>query len=913
MLRDLEEHLRVNRLPFVIVALILAIVIGAALWLLFGKGPRLARLLAQVEHFIKEGSWEEALQIAERCQAMSLSPTWQTKVNRAQGEVLRVAGDSLFQQKRYEDGLGYYLKAVPLLGLEEEAVRRRAQSAMMVEARAIFAGLTGRELAANDQSTSRLQELLTRALIIQDRFPEAYFWQALLQIKMGHVEQAFPLLSSVHEICEKQVIDPLFYQGALLYGQGKHGEALRVLSEANRIDPRCPMVTWLMGRSMVASNGDAAMAVRVLQRALGSQGLGLWIDSPHRLWVEAFPEGKSWIRKLAEQHAYTCPIFGADLKVLIRLGELALAQAQYRQRHYSEAAELFKKLLGESAPSLPVLRGLGLSLSRLERYDEAFKHLRAALEMSPDDPVLTGHLAVCGACGRTRSDEDKPKNIAWAIRQFARFNILHDEEWALLQLKVHTEARELGMEIASEDQVRLCDALTSVHCTSRDAALAYDRFAETCPDRAQPAHAWHYCQAAWEHQVEGDSDARLFELAFRENVLAERFFQQMGWDLTEVEILYLKRHAVRQPGTFPSIPEENYPQKASTLLFTRSEEMEQQGEWEEAISLTSTLLRLSPTSTVAHDRLACLHFRQGDRSQALDLLAQLQKLKPEDPVPFVRRGLIEHLEQNRNGCFEQLERAMALSNGSQKAEIAFLAGRIALKDHLDAGNSSGDAERYLRICLEANPAHLEGLCMLAALWGLEGKKDELSTIIPQMGRSEVLDSRYHYLSAVCFLAVSDYPRALELADRAALDDHLAVECHYLKGWAFLHLGRIDEAIASFQITARSESPSADHARGLLGKLGLEKGTYLDVAKWWSLMDPDRRKEWSVDEPLRQSVYLTALSALQKGRYEQAADRFREAGQLGLREAVLGSLIRLAYFKAGQQLFYQTTGPNGHRS
>ena len=63
--------------------------------------------------------------------------------------------------------------------------------------------------------------------------------------------------------------------------------------------------------------------------------------------------------------------------------------------------------------------------------------------------------------------------------------------------------------------------------------------------------------------------------------------------------------------------------------------------------------------------------------------------------------------------------------------------------------------------------------------------------------------------------------------------------------------------------------------------------------------------WSLDDPLRQTVLLAGLKALKEERFEQAADRFREAGKFGLRDRRLGGLITLAVVKAGQRLLYST--------
>jgi hypothetical protein len=52
------------------------------------------------------------------------------------------------------------------------------------------------------------------------------------------------------------------------------------------------------------------------------------------------------------------------------------------------------------------------------------------------------------------------------------------------------------------------------------------------------------------------------------------------------------------------------------------------------------------------------------------------------------------------------------------------------------------------------------------------------------------------------------------------------------------------------------------------------------------------------------VWLAALKALQTGRYENAAERLREAGKLGWRDRRLGPLLSFALVKAGQQLLYK---------
>ena len=43
--------------------------------------------------------------------------------------------------------------------------------------------------------------------------------------------------------------------------------------------------------------------------------------------MEAFPEARSYVRRLAMKHRYVCPLLGGDLAAILRQGQLALAQA----------------------------------------------------------------------------------------------------------------------------------------------------------------------------------------------------------------------------------------------------------------------------------------------------------------------------------------------------------------------------------------------------------------------------------------------------------------------------------------------------------------------------------------------------------------------------------------------------------
>src|SRR5262249_30494259 len=173
------------------------------------------------------------------------------------------------------------------------------------------------------------------------------------------------------------------------------------------------------------------------------------------------------------------------------------AQAEYRLGRFQESADRVAKLLRDAPPTAPLLRGLGLSLARLERYDQAYKHLRAAMDMEEsNDPLTAGYLALCGALGRPVRSDDKLQNVEWAIGLLGRFALPGSAEWARINCAVFAEARTLGLPITVEDQVRLCETLRSVDAVDAAATAAYSQLAATSPESVRPEYAWLYCLGA---------------------------------------------------------------------------------------------------------------------------------------------------------------------------------------------------------------------------------------------------------------------------------------------------------------------------------------------------------------------------------------------------------------------------------
>jgi tetratricopeptide (TPR) repeat protein len=911
---------------------VVALLVG--LWQIFARGPRRRRAFGRAQRHLQEGSWQDALTTITAIQAEGpLSVAWQESLRSSAGECHHLAADQALKEKNYEDSLKHYVTAAPLLKADEGELRARVIDHMLAEARRLF--------SAGPAENDRVGSLLERTLALQSPCPEATFWQGLCLIRHGQAEAALTSLTAAHEQAGKRYLDPAFYLGVLLHRLGRAQEALRYLGEANRIDSSCPFVTWQMGLSLVAANGDSGLAMRALQRALGPRGFGQWSQKPDRAWAEAFPEGKSYVRRLTSKYPFSCPLLGSDLPVLIRQGQMSLAQAYYRQGSYQESADLFTKLLQECPPSVLLLRGVGLALARLQRYDQAYKHLRIALEQEQSkDPFTAGYLALCGALGKPTQPEDKPKNVAWAIRLLARFQVPGPlplaTEWAGLYSAVYAEARALNMEVPAEDQLLLCDVLASVHATNPEAAAAYNHLAATFPNEIRPQYAWLYCRAAVQHGVKLDRDLDLFAHTFRDSGPARHYYAQQNWSFDEVEYTYLQHTADRQPGQFPAALGAEYAPRGEAFLIQRSVQAEQAGRKDDALASMEVLLRLYPQTLAGHDRLACLHYRQGDLDRAVALLTGWQRLAPADHCPYVRQAVIEQQRGNAERRSEAIDRALGLTDGSLRASIAFLGARLALRQGVEEWQRDRQAEdgargkdtpgtatgfmpkptltpplahsvRLLEGCLRDDPDHTEALWCLAAVRTVAADRDALAALAPRMYRPAVADARFHYLGAVCHLAAKDCERAIELGQRAAADESLTADSHYLMAWAHLHRQDAASAAQDLQKVARvDKSPSAVHARALLGHLSFARGAYDEAIRWWNAVDPRRRAEWQLDDPLRHTVLLSGLLAFENKRYEQAGERFREAGKLGLRDRRLGQLLTLALVKAGQRLLYEQT-------
>lgn len=900
--------------------ILLSLAVG--LWLWLGRGPRWRRAYRRAQRFVDLQAFDQAFAALDFLKKMGRLPSsWESRFRLLQGRCHALAGEAGLKELHYEDSLEHLLAAAKLLEQDPKAARDLVLADMLKELRRQFA-------TRNDSQEAN--RLIERILSLEPACAEALFWRGMCKVRDKQIDAALATWQQACPYTGGKNLDLPLYMGALLLREGRPQEALKHLAEAYQLEQDCPLVTWQLGMAIVAgvqaSYGGEGLAVRALQRAL--QGLPRWRKEPRKLWQEGLPE-RSFVRRLALEHPFVCPVMGADVGVMIRQGQVALAQAHYRLGHFSEAAELFESILADSPPSVPVLRGLGLALARLGRFDQAFKHLRAAHEQEePKLPLTAGYLALCGAKGKPLIPEDKARNIAWAIRLLGQYfhpvgpnnqHTAEEKEWAEIHNAIHAEARAAGLTVAAEDQVRLCEALARVEATDADAGVAYAYLMATHPRAVRPEYAWLFARSAEQHNISCEGELALLAVAFRDQPAARDYFAQRQWNFRDIEFHFLARHADQNPGAFPEIFGDDYPRHGEQLLLNRSREEEERGRLEASLRTAEVLLKLAPRSTQAHDRLASLHYQRRDLDRCAELLDDWRHLEPANPWPPLRLAIVQHQRGLPAECFEAIHQALALTQGRRRAAVALLAAKLALKVSPTSKNPELSTQNLMQALdfitdsLEHDPAQPDALWCAAAVRVRLEDWDGLALQASAMHLPGVADARFHYMAGVCHLAAKNYAEVIAAGHWAAEDPALAAECSYLMGLAHLEMNDISPAVVNFQavVAEKGTGPSADLARALLGQISFARGAYDGALKWWTVLDSQKRKIWGLEAILGMIHFLAGLANLDLGQFEHAAKRFREAGVLGYNDRRLVPLRILALVEASKRLLtFETKDRNG---
>jgi tetratricopeptide (TPR) repeat protein len=853
-----------------LVALVLLVAVAVGLWRMLGKGPRRKRAYQRARTLLAAGDWQGArAAINELRQTGIDTPDWAGRINNLEGECLRAAGEASLAAGKYEEALQLFTDSAKLLGLDRDQAAAKVIDGMLGELRAFVA----------QQDDDKAVGQARRILKLQPGQPEAAFWLGLVSIRQGRSADAETALRQAYENAKGKSVEPTLYLGMLLVREGRPKDGLRLLAEANKLAGGSVVVSWQLGMGLAAGGGDSNFAIRALQKSLGADGLPKLAKNPATFWQQAFPDD-SYVAKLAAKHTFACPVLGGNIPGMIRQAKLALGQTLYRADRIAEAANAFQDLINEAEPTVAMLRSLGIALCRLERYDEAYPHLRAAYEQDQgSNPLTACYLASAAAKAKPTRAEDKPANVRWAVRLLVGLAYPVDAEPARLVADVYAEARAIGLPVAVEDLLRLCSTLIALNISDATAAAAIDHLATTALDAVRPPFAFVYGQAALQHGFRGERDLHVLAQIFAHAAEAESYYRERGWDLAKVERLFLERWSQHHRG-FPEVFGPDYPGHCEQALFDEAKALEAAGRGKDAQATIDLLRRLIPPSAASFDQLAKLAWLRGDIEETARLLRDWAEQAPTDPTPRLRLAVLEQQRGDGAASADHLRAAYENSTGPTKTAAAFLGAKLALRRRYTV-----EATDWLKVCLAQDPRHVGALTLLAALRWDAGDRAGLAELAPAMDQPDVSDSHFRYMSAVARLAGGDL-----LGARRATDELADSDARHLLGIVDSRRGDAGAAAEHFTAVVNAgEGPLADHARALLGRVKIEQGEYAEALRHWLAVPEAKRKAWGLAEALPAWVYLAGVQALHAGAELAACEWFDRARDVGHKDPRLNVL------------------------
>src|SRR5438105_4944566 len=115
---------------YVLLAIVVAIVAGVALYFVFAPGPRRWRALYRAQKLLEAGDWEQSLTLAESLLAgVKGNPAWEARARSLAGECHQRGFDLALKQRDFDAALRHAGEATALLGLDESEQRDRVVEA----------------------------------------------------------------------------------------------------------------------------------------------------------------------------------------------------------------------------------------------------------------------------------------------------------------------------------------------------------------------------------------------------------------------------------------------------------------------------------------------------------------------------------------------------------------------------------------------------------------------------------------------------------------------------------------------------------------------------------------------------------------------------------------------------------------
>ncbi len=196
---------------------------------------------------------------------------------------------------------------------------------------------------------------------------------------------------------------------------------LRYLGEANRIDPGCPFVTWQMGVVLAAVNGDAGLTQRCSARPRFTRPAVVECRRPNERGWKHSPKAAltsaAWRRNTPSFVRYSAAIWHDHSGGTIRPGPDVLSSG----RSFKKRPTCSTNCCRNRPPRRRCCAALACRWPGCNATTKRTSTPRRLEQEQPKDPFTAAYLALCGAMGRPTQPEDKPKNVAWAVRLLSKF------------------------------------------------------------------------------------------------------------------------------------------------------------------------------------------------------------------------------------------------------------------------------------------------------------------------------------------------------------------------------------------------------------------------------------------------------------------------------------------------------------
>lgn len=281
-----------------------------------------------------------------------------------------------------------------------------------------------------------------------------------------------------------------------------------------------------------------------------------------------------------------------------------------------------------------------------------------------------------------------------------------------------------------------------------------------------------------------------------------------------------------------------------------------QGQTESAIAAFRNMMELGEDKTKPGLQLLAIHLRERDYKRALELVAELETLAPDDPEVVNARGVVLVALDERAAARKQFERALELDEGYHPARfnlarLDLLEGdqdaarkcymEVLARDPANVGArlwlarlaaATGDARAEGRWLEEAhgqapdNPLVLQLLLdhKLAA-GDLERVRALLADARKQFGDAAFLDLAEMRL----LVAQGATEGAVQLGEKTIHKHPAALDVRRLLGHLYLQLGDASKAEAQFAVLLKAR-PGDHRVRAVLGGLALARGDRASARK-----------------------------------------------------------------------------------